>query len=137
MRSLASTGLVSRSTAPPFMAWTLFGTSTWPVTKTMDIRRPPATNLSCKLSPDRPGIFTSSSKQHGPGCGQHASEALPYGGLVIHDEHQRRGCGHGLFPLTGAQGQREMDGRRCRRLGTWVSLMVQREHRCPEVWAWR
>ena len=66
MSSLASTGLVRKSTAPPFIAWTLSRTSTKPVMKTIDRSRSVAVSASCKSSPVRPGIRTSSSRQHGP-----------------------------------------------------------------------
>jgi len=54
------------------VALTLVETSPWPVMKTMDIRRPAPASASCKSSPVRPGIRTSSTRQHGPAYGSRA-----------------------------------------------------------------
>src|SRR5712692_9411575 len=113
------------------MAWTLLGTSTCPVRKTMDIRRSPATSLSCNSSPVRPGILTSSTRQHGPGCGARArnSRAEANASTTYPDDPSNRvrllrteGSSSttntsgetaviGLSLPRGVHGQREMDGR--------------------------
>src|SRR5215510_778458 len=57
-------GFVRNSTAPAFIAWTVIGTSPWPVMKMigMSVR---SASCCCSSRPLSPGSETSSTRQHG------------------------------------------------------------------------
>ena len=58
-------GLVKNSTAPAFMAWTVMGTSPWPVMKMIGMSVRSAATRFCSSRPLRPGRVTSSTRQLG------------------------------------------------------------------------
>src|SRR6185295_11646421 len=64
-RTFFATGLVRKSTAPVFIARTLIGISPWPERNTIGTVSPDLANASCRSSPLRPGIRTSSITQPG------------------------------------------------------------------------
>ena len=58
-------GFVKNSTAPAFMAWTVMGTSPWPVMKMIGMSVRSSATILCRSSPLRPGRETSSTRQFG------------------------------------------------------------------------
>src|SRR5580692_5399027 len=58
-------GFVRNSTAPAFIAWTVFGTSPWPVIKMIGISGRSTATCFCRSRPLRPGREISSTRQLG------------------------------------------------------------------------
>src|SRR5467141_2726361 len=65
-RSSSPKGFVRNSTAPAFIARTDVGTSPWPVMKMIGISRSISTRRRWRSRPERPGSWTSNTRQLGP-----------------------------------------------------------------------
>ena len=61
----SSIGFVKNSTAPAFIAWTVIGTSPWPVMKMIGMSIRSAAMRFCRSRPLRSGSETSSTRQFG------------------------------------------------------------------------